>query len=210
MDALDKKDKPSSVVIALVLAIVSLVLSPVPIVNNFAFFLALLAIIFGIVGYRKTRKVNKSGRKTVVIALVLAVIAGATVLVSQAFYGNSLDKAGKDIQSSLDKASGKKTSDLLGKDVLVTFGSFEATPNQYSTDTQLPVKVTNKNKESKSYSVQVEAVDKSGNRIAEETVYANSLGSNQSQDFKAFQYVASDKVEALKTATFKVASVSQY
>ena len=58
----------------------------------------------------------------------------------------------------------------------------------------------------KSFSIQIEAVDTSGNRILDDTVYANDLGAGQSQDFEAFKLVSSDKIEALKSATFKIVS----
>jgi amino acid transporter len=206
-----------SSVIALVLAVVALLLSAIPIINNFAFVLAILALIFGFIGLRRTKKGQRRGRKTSIISIVLAVLAAAVVLISQSLYGNvldktskDLDKVGKEAQTSLDKASGKKTNDILGKEVDVTIDTFQVISGQYTTETQLPVKVTNKNSQSKSYSIQIEAVDQSGTRIADDTVYANNLSANQSQDFKAFQYVQSDKVDALKAAKFKVASVSQY
>jgi hypothetical protein len=199
-----------STVTALIIAIISLLLSPVPIVNNFAFVLAVIALIFGFIGLRATKKGKKKGRKMAIISLILAVLACAIVLASQKFYGDSLDKAGKDIQTSVNNSSGKNTSNLLGKAVTVDIGAFQVTPDQYTTSTSLPVKVTNKENSSKSYSIQIEAVDSSGTRIDDDTVNVNNLGANQSQDFKAFEFVQSDKVDALKTSTFKVASVSQY
>ena len=210
MDGHHTSKRSISAVVALVLAIVALLLSAIPIINNFAFVLAVLAIIFGFIGLRGTRKKGHTGQTMAIVAMVLAVLAGIIVIASQKFYVDTVDKAGKEVQKSVDKATGKNTSDILGKDVEVTLGSFLVVPDQYTTTTNLPVKVTNKLSTSKSYSIQIEAVDQAGTRIAEDTVYANSLGAKQSQDFKAFEYVQSDKVEALKTAKFKVATVSQY
>ena len=211
MEKHHEKKRSISAVTALVIAIISLLLSAVPIVNNFAFVLAIIAIIFGFIGLSGTRKGKKKGRKMAIISLILAILACAVVLASQKFYGDSLDKASKDIQTSVDNSSGKNTSNLLGKAVTVDIGVFQVTtPDQYTTNTSLPVKVTNKENTSKSYNIQIEAVDSTGTRIDDDTVNVTNLGANQSQDFKAFEFVQSDKVDALKTATFKVASVSQH
>ena len=49
-----------------------------------------------------------------------------------------------------------------------------------------------------------------GARIDDGYVYANDLTSGQTQEFKIFTYVSSDKVEEMKNATFKVVEVSMY
>lgn len=71
------------------------------------------------------------------------------------------------------------------------------------------MKVTNKLGESKSYTVKVEAVDASGTRILDDTVYADKLGAGQSQDLEAFKHIESTKLDLVKAATFKIASVSE-
>ncbi len=211
MESQSTSKRSISAVTALIIAIISLLLSPIPIINNFAFVLAIVALVFGIVAITATRKGKKKGRKMAIISLILTVLAGAIVLGSQAFYGDSLDKAGKNIQTSVDNSSGKNTDNLLGKAVTADIGAFQASTDQYGmATTSLPVKVTNKASSSKSYSIQVEAVDATGTRIDDDTISVTNLGAGQSQDFKAFEYVQSDKVDALKTAIFKVATVSQY
>ncbi len=211
METANHKKRSISAVTALILAIIGLLLSAIPIVNNFAFVLAVIALIFGVVGFFATKNNKKKGRKTVIIAFILAILACVIVLASQKFYSDSLDNAGKQIQKSADNASGKNTSNILGKDVDVTLGAFQVTtPDEFTTNTQLPVTVTNKDSQPKSYSIQIEAVDASGTRIVDDTVYANNLSSKQTQNFKAFEYVDPDKVEAVKKAKFKVVSVSQY
>lgn len=72
------------------------------------------------------------------------------------------------------------------------------------------VKVTNKSSETKSFNIHIEAVDSNGTRIDEGYVYANSLSSGQSQDFKIFTYVSSDKLDAMKNATFRIVEASMY
>ena len=61
-----------------------------------------------------------------------------------------------------------------------------------------------------SFSIQVEAVDANGSRIANDYIYANNLNAGQSQEFKLFEYVESDKLNSMKNATFKIVEVSMY
>lgn len=209
---MDHPNQKTSVmaIIGLILGIIGLLLSGVPIINNFAFVLAVLGLACGIIGLVGVKKGKRKGGKMAVVAIVLSVLAFAIVLASQAFYGKVLDDASKSVDETAGKMSGEKTDDLLKTDVDVKLGKFEATQDEYGIDkTVLPVKVTNKNAEAKSYSIQVEAVDAKGNRIADDYVHANDLGAGQTQDFKVFEFVASDKVEALKAATFKIVKVSQ-
>ncbi|WP_166846057.1 DUF4190 domain-containing protein [Isoptericola sp. BMS4] len=80
-----------------VVALVALALSLVPIVNNGAFVLALVGLVLAIVGLVKARR--RAPRQGLAVAgIVLAVLAGAAVLASQAFYGSVLD----DVADSLD------------------------------------------------------------------------------------------------------------
>ncbi|GAB2456621.1 DUF4190 domain-containing protein [Xylanimonas ulmi] len=73
-----------------VVGLVALALCLVPIVNNVAFVLGALGLVFGIVGLLKARK--GAGRRGLAIAaIVLSVLAGAGVIASQAFYGKVLD-----------------------------------------------------------------------------------------------------------------------
>jgi hypothetical protein len=200
----------------MVLGIIAIVLSGIPIVNNAAFVLGALALIFGIVGVVKAKQSNV-GRGQAITAIVLGTVSVCIVLATQAFYSSVMNQASNELNDAMtelekesDKITGDATEDLLANDVSVELGTFMATTDEYGlTTTELPVTVTNKNAENKSYSIQIEAVNESGARIVDDTVYANSLGSGQSQAFKAFQYVASENVEAMKTATFKIVSVSQ-
>lgn len=210
---MDASQKKSGLALAgVIIGAIALLLSAIPIINNFAFVLAALSLIFGIIGLKQARK-----SKRALAAVILSVLAIIVVLASQAFYGKavndvgkSLDQAAKQADQSMADASGKNTDKLLGKVVDVKLGTFSATEADYVTNTELPVTVTNKASAQKTYSIEIEAVDASGKRIADDTVYANDLKAGQSQDFKAFQYVESDKIDALKTATFNVLTVSQY
>jgi len=169
-----------------------------------------LAIIFGIVGIVGAKKRDGAGRGMSIAVLIIGVVCVGIVLASQAMYGKAINDAGKAIQDSVDTSSGKKTDELLKNDVNIEIGKFSATADEYGINkTSLSVKVTNKNTETKSYTVKVEAVDASGTRLAEDTIYANDLKSNGSGSYEAFKYVEAGKVDSLKTATFKVYSVGQ-
>lgn len=212
------ENKRSGLAIAgLVLGIIGLVISAVPIINNFAAILGVLAVIFGIISAVGAKKRGGAGRGMAIAGLVIGLVCVGIVLASQAMYsktlddaGKALEKAGKEAQDSIDTSTGKKTDELLKKDVSVELGQFMVTPGEYGINkTSLSVKVTNKNAEAKSYTIKIEAVDASGTRIAEDTVYANDLQSNGSGAYEAFSSVDSSKIDSLRNATFKVYSVGQ-
>ncbi len=192
-------------VTGLVLGIIAAVLSFIPIINNLAFVLAILALIFGIIALAKRQSTGMG-----VAAIVLAVAAVIITIAVQVAAYNALQKASQDINKSIDDSTGGNTEEILGKDVQVTLGSFETSTDQYGiVKTKLPITVKNELTEAKSYVINVEAVDANGNRVLDDTVYANSLGAGQSQSFDAFSFVESSKVDALKAATFKIVSVSK-
>lgn len=194
----------------LILGIIGLLLSAVPIINNFAAVLAIAGLILGIIGLVGTKKGKRRGKGLAITAIILSVLAFVIVLASQALYSSAINSVSKDVNKSLDKISGNATAEILGKDVEVTLGTFSAVEGDYSlVTTKLPVTVKNKLTEAKSYTIKIEGVDAKGTRIAEDTVYVDKLGAGQSQELEAFKYVESGKLEALKTATFKVASVSE-
>lgn len=199
-----------SALIGLIVGIIALLLSAVPIINNFAAVLAVVGIILGIMGVLKVKKKKRTGKKIAISALSISVLALVVVFASQAMYGAAIDEVSKSVDKEMSKVTGDSTDELLKNDVSVEMGQFVATADEYGlTESALPVTVTNKNAESKSYSIQIEAVDSEGKRIADDYVYANDLGAGQTQEFKVFQFVESEKLEAIKTAEFKIVQVSQ-
>lgn len=202
-----KPSKSASAIAALVLSIVALALSFLPIINNFAFVLVVLAVIFGIVGIVGIKKGKHSGFGIAIVALIIAVIAGAAVLGSQAMYSAAIDEA----NSQLDRATGDATEEILGTDVDVQLGELSLKKGSYgSIESSLAVTVKNLTDKQASFSIQIEALDSSGNRITQDYIYANDLGAGQSQNFKVFEYVSSDNYEAMKEAKFNIVSVSEY
>ena len=164
--------------------------------------MAIIAFIFGIIAL-----VKKAGIGKAVATIILAVFTVIITLSMQNSFSNSLDKTNKE----LDKAVGNSTEEILKNDANVVLNKFEVIKDKYGyEDTELKVSVTNKTSDKKSFNIHIEAVDNTGARIGDDYVYANDLGAGQTQEFKIFTYVSSDKVETMKNATFKIVEVSMY
>ena len=193
--------KSSLCTAGLVLGIIGVCTSFIPIINNLSFVMGILAVIFGLVS------IKKASKGKMIATVILGILAIIITLSAQKTVSDSLDALSED----LDTASGENTEQVLANDVDVVLGNFEATTDEYGlSDTKLTVKVTNKTNETKSFSIQVEAVDANGSRINQDYVYANNLTAGQSQDFDIFQFVSSDQIEAMQNATFKIVEASAY
>ncbi len=197
-----KERKSGFATAALVLGIIGICLSFIPILNNAAFFLGILAVIFAFVSFAK-----KASKGKAIAGLILGILSVVITLSLQSSWAESLDKVSDD----LDNAVGNNTEEILGNDVDVSIGNFEGSLGDYGlVDSKLTVTVTNLTDEIKSFNIQIEAVDASGSRIATDYVMANSLGAGQSQNFDIFTYVSSEDLEAMQSATFNVVEVSMY
>lgn len=194
--------------VSLVLGIVGICTSFIPIINNLSFVMGILSFIFGIIGLVKGASKGKN-----ISGIILGILAIVITLSMQKSMSDALDTMSNslnDFGSSIDDMTGNKTEELLANSVDVEMGEFKVTKQRYTTDTELNVKVTNKTSEKKSFSIQIEAVDNDGTRLHQDTIYANNLNAGQSQNFKAFNLITSDKIEELKNATFKIVEVSMY
>lgn len=208
-----KNQKSGFAVTALVLGIIGIVLSFIPIINTGAFILGILALIFGVVGLLTH---NKKGM--CIAGIIIGILAMVISFQMQSAFSKALDEttasleeSSNELQESLDDMTGDNTEELLGTVVDVALGEFSAEDQGYGLyDTKLPVTVTNLTEESKSFSIQVEAVDDSGNRVGTDYIYANSLGAGQSCDYDTFSLISSDDVEAYQSATFRIVEVSAY
>lgn len=187
-------------VAAMVLGIIGICLSFIPIVNNVSFILGVLSVIFAIISL-----VKKSGKAKAIVGLILGILSVVITLSLQNSWSKSLDDVGKD----LDNMTGDNTEEILKKDVDVNIRKLNVTTDEYGySDSELVVTVTNKSKEKKSFTIHLEAVDNTGKRIDDDYVYANDLNSGQTQDFKIFTLVSSEKLEQMKSAEFKIIDVS--
>jgi len=197
-----EENKSGLATAGLVLGIIAICTSFLPLINNLSFGLALIGICFSIVCLIKKKSVKKS-----IVVVIICVLACVITLNSQKVLSDSFNEVSKDF----DKMSGNSTEEVLKNDVDVTLGKFTAKEDKYGiTDTKLTVKIKNKTNEKKSISVEIEAVDKDGNRIDTDTVYANDLGAGQSQSLDAFTLVSSKNIKKLKKATFKIIEASIY
>lgn len=77
-------------VVGLVLGIFSLISSWMPIVNNLSFIVALLGLVFSIIGIVSASRGKSSGKGLAVAALVINVIACVIVLATQSMFAAAL------------------------------------------------------------------------------------------------------------------------
>ena len=73
-----------------------------PIINNFSFVLAILALIFGLIGFVINRKRPKT---LAIIGTVLAVVSMVIVLVTQSMYARALNDAAKNVEDTVSSVS---------------------------------------------------------------------------------------------------------
>lgn len=204
---------------SLTLGIIGLVFAFIPFFGYTSFLLGLLALVFGCVGAAKYLKKGTSiaGIILGIFAIIIAVIMQFTVynVVKSAVKDvakavDSVSSTVADAEDDIDMLSGENTDKILDKYVDVSIGKFKAEESKYLSKTSLPVTVKNKSKARKSFYIQIEAVDKSGNRITDDTVYVNDLNAGQSQEKEAFVLVENKDLKKLKKAKFKIVEVSMY
>ena len=191
---------------SLVLGIIGLCTSFIPIINNLSFALALIAIAFSIISL-----IKKASKKTAIIGIIISIITIIVVVNAQQTLFDSINNTVNEINNGIDEASGNKTDEILANNVDVTIGTFTSSTDSYGiVNTTLPVTVKNKSSESKSFDIQIEAVDSTGTRITNDYISVNNLGAGQSQEFKVFEYVEDDLLQSMNNATFKIVEVSMY
>ena len=194
----EEKKKSGFGTASLVLGIIAISTSFIVIINNMSFVLGIIGAILGIISL-----IKKASKGKAIWGIGLCILAIIITLNLQQSWSNSLDEVSNTL-------TGKNTESILQNDVDVEIGSFKATKSYGIYDTSLTVTVKNKSSEKKSFDIHIEAVNSKGERIEEDYVYANDLSAGQSQKFEIFNLVSSDKVEAMKKATFKIVDVSMY
>lgn len=97
-----KQERKVLGILAIIFGGIALLGSWMPIINNFSFILAVLALILGLIGLALNRKRPKT---LAIIGTVLSVVSIAIVLATQAMYAKSLDKIGKDVEQAVSSAS---------------------------------------------------------------------------------------------------------
>ena len=210
----EKKEGRSALGIAgFVIGIVALIFSFIPIINNIAFFIGILAVVFGIIGCI----IHKS-KGMAIAGIVMGILAMVITLLLQSIWSKAFDEASEQLNdviesadSQLDNMTGDNTEELLNKSISVEFGDFSIYKDEYGfIKSSLPVTITNLETENKTFSIHLEAIDGSGARIIDDTIYANDLGAGQSQILEAFQYIQDEKFDVMQNVTFNVVEVSMY
>lgn len=97
-----KQERKVLGILAIIFGALALLGSWMPIINNFSFILAILALIFGLIGFAANRKRPKT---LAIIGTVLAVVSIAIVLVTQAMYAKSLKELGKNVEETVSSVS---------------------------------------------------------------------------------------------------------
>ena len=124
---------------------------------------------------------------------------------------DGMDKALDSINSeiiNIDGITGENTDEIMEKYLEVTFGEFEVEKSYYLTQTKLNLTVKNKSDTIMSFSINIEAIDENGTRLATDTIYVERLGAGQSQKEKAFTFLDKEKADELKNAKFRVYGAS--
>ena len=165
------------------MGIVSLVLGILAIAGSFIPVVNNASIIIGVIGiiFGIIGLLKNKPKGLAIAGLVISLLAVIISFALQASWGKELDNTSKELDQSIKDGDGTNTDQILKNDIDVKLGDFV-----------------------------VEAVDASGNRIMDDTVYVDGLATGQTQEFKIFEYVEDEKLEAMKNATFKIFSVSKY
>ena len=108
-----KQERKVLGILAIIFGALALLGSWMPIINNFSFILAILALIFGLIGFLVNRKRPKT---LAIIGTVLSIVSIAIVLGTQAMYAKSLDKLSKDIEQSVTSTSSSSDSSQKQED----------------------------------------------------------------------------------------------
>lgn len=179
----------------LVVAGVALLTSFVPIVNNAAFVLALVAAVLAIVGIVKTGAGKRRGRGMAVAGLVIAVLSVVIVLVTQSMYIAALDSVTDGAQptnASSSSASQAASSDAASSSSSSADYSNMAVGQAVDLDNGLSVSVD---------SVQTGLANYDGSTVMQITVtYKNNGSSNVS--FNSYDWKASDANGAQRDETY--------
>lgn len=120
------QSKSGMAIAGFVLGIIALLTSFLPIINNFSFFLAILGLIFGIVGMVGISKGKKSGKGLAIAVIVICVVSGAVVLGTQSMYSAALDSATSSAATTPTSASSTASTESTAASNSTSGGSSAA------------------------------------------------------------------------------------
>ncbi|ARG71260.1 hypothetical protein B1T52_06475 [Mycobacterium kansasii] len=159
----------------------------------------------GVIAMIRASKGVRAGKAMAIAGTLLCVLA----LILATFWIVVIANSFKDRGDSRKAITGQSTEDILRNDLDVQFGQF-VTDDNPDRSGKMIVTLRNKSNKSASFSVDVEALDASGNRIAGDTAFVEVLAPGQATRKDMFVFVASDKHDAMKKATFRVVEASKY
>lgn len=93
-----------------ILGLIAILTSFIPIVNNFSMLLAVLGLIFGIVGLVGISRGKKSGKGFAIAAIVICVVSGAIVVGTQSMFSAALDEATSATTTNVSSSSNQDSS----------------------------------------------------------------------------------------------------
>lgn len=97
-----KQERKVLGILAIIFGAIALLGSWMPIINNFSFILAILALIFGLIGFAVNRKRPKT---LAIIGTVLAVVSMVIVIATQLMYARALNNAAKSVEETVSSVS---------------------------------------------------------------------------------------------------------
>ncbi|GFP49154.1 DUF4190 domain-containing protein [Mycobacterium kansasii] len=177
----------------------------VPALGIAAFPFAVVGLACGVIAMIRASKGVRAGKAMAIAGTLLCVLA----LILATFWIVVIANSFKDRGDSRKAITGQSTEDILRNDLDVQFGQF-VTDDNPDRSGKMIVTLRNKSNKSASFSVDVEALDASGNRIAGDTAFVEVLAPGQATRKDMFVFVASDKHDAMKKATFRVVEASKY
>lgn len=202
-------DKRSGLATAsMVLGIIAIIGSWIPFLNVFSIVLAVVGLGLGVPALIVLIAKKRGSTEKTIAGLVLCILTLMIAVNMNNAVSDAVNDGMDDINNNFNEMTGENTEQILANDLDVTFGNYTTDGNEYFETGKLEVTIKNKTNETYNYSINIEALDKDGVRIATDTIYVDEIAPNQTAKFDTFSY---QEVEKLKTAVKYVAyEVSRY
>lgn len=140
------------------------------------------------------------GSRIVNVVMSAFILALATLLV---YYAPR-------IESSLSPQSASDTQSTRAEEALRDYVDIEIKPlTEDSSSSVIPVMVTNKRPEATDYIIIINAFDKNGNRLGQDSIYTMDLGASETKEYKIFHsYYTKATPKQLRAAKFVIQDIS--
>ncbi|MBE9925915.1 DUF4190 domain-containing protein [Cellulosimicrobium cellulans] len=204
-------------IVGFVLAILGFLGSWIPFVNIFAAVMGIAGVVLGFVGLSQAKQ-GRSGKGFSIAAIVLGVVSVlVTILVWVLFViaaneaSSQYEQSLAEIQEDSDRALGESTDEILANDLEVEIGTFEGAADEFGwVESALPVTLTNTSDEPLTFDLDIDAVAADGTVVESDFAYTEELAPGESTTVATFDFIDSENLEAMRTATFEVTRVSAY